>query len=311
MIKTILRALPVGAFLFLVLACTLSTPVPVETPEPGLQLDTPTASAVILVPPTVSPEFLVTPSPGEPLPASWVYAVVLVPEGGVLEAHAGAGYDSPVVGTVPWDLALLISTGNVAQIGLKTWVEAYMPEGGTGWFDRYYLTSLLPSEEFCSMFDEEELFGRLYEALRTNDGRLLAPLVSPVHGLTITYINNGNPRLYSPTDAVSIFGSSEVIDWGLGPGSGLPVQGTFEDLVRPDLLAVFGDSYQTNCNLIKLGGASYTVTWPSIWKNINFYSVHKPGSPGIELDWMTWLVGVEGAEGKNYLFSLSRFNWEP
>ncbi|MBN2085421.1 MAG: hypothetical protein JW748_09365 [Anaerolineales bacterium] len=153
--------------------------------------------------------------------------------------------------------------------------------------------------------------GSLHEALRNHDGRLLTPIVSPVHGLTVTYSNNGDPKVYDAAQSGMVFGSPDIVDWGSGPGSGLPVEGSFEDLVRPDLLAVFGSAHETQCNTIALGGASYTVAWPPLWKNINYLSVYKPGTPGTELDWMTWLVGVEGAEGEFYLFSLSRYNWEP
>jgi len=301
MTRNRIRLLAAGICLFLIPACNPPAPAPDGTPGGGLPADTPSVTAEVADTPTVE----------VPPPAGWVYAVVLVPEGEALEIHGGSGYESPVIGTVSWDFAPLVSTGTVDRIGTETWVEAYLPEGGTGWFDREFLTGYIPPEEFCAQVPAAELFGSLYEALRTNDGRLLTPIVSPVHGLTVTYINNGYPKAYDPAQAGMVFGSPDIVDWGLGPGSGLPVEGTFEDLVRPDLLAVFGSAYETRCNAITLGGASYTVTWPSLWKNINFYSVYKPGTPGTELDWMTWLVGIEAAEGEFYLFSLSRYNWEP
>jgi hypothetical protein len=233
-----------------------------------------------------------------------------VPEGETMKVYTAAGSGSGVAGSLAWDAVDLHSTGNVQTIGTDTWVELNLPGGGTGWLDRNHLTEYVPSADFCVDGRAVSLFETLYEAARTNDGRILAPIVSPVHGLTVTYIHNGNPKLYDPGQVGMVFGSIEIVDWGLGPGSGLPVQGTFEDLVRPDILAVFA-SAETHCNVIKLGGASYSVVWPASWKNINFYSVYKPGSPGTEMDWMTWLAGVEYVDGLPYLFSLSRFNWEP
>ncbi|MBN2085420.1 MAG: hypothetical protein JW748_09360 [Anaerolineales bacterium] len=74
---------------------------------------------------------MITPTVEASPPAGWVYAVVLVPEGGASEAHADSGYGSPVAGSVPWDFAPLISTGIIDLVGTETWVEAYLPGGGT------------------------------------------------------------------------------------------------------------------------------------------------------------------------------------
>jgi hypothetical protein len=240
-----------------------------------------------------------------------VYAVVLVPEGGSLDLHTAAGSESPSAGSLAWDAAGLVSTGNVRAVGSELWVELEMPGGGTGWVDRVNLAEYMPPADFCADSRPLALFSMLGSAVESSSGAVLSSLVSPIHGLTVVYIHNGNPKVYSPAQVGSLFASSEVVDWGLGPGSGLPVTGSFADLVRPDLAAVLGASYTTVCNTIQLGGASYTVAWPPQWKNINFYSLYKPGSPAQEMDWMTWLVGVEYVAGQPYLFSLSRFNWEP
>jgi hypothetical protein len=292
------------ALIFTALACNIGTPSPTvlsggPTSEPTIGI--PTETNTVLVPPTVA----LTAAP-----SGNVYAIVLVPEGGTVKAYTAAGSGSGVAGSLAWDAVDLHSTGNVQTTGGDTWVELNLPGGGNGWVDRRYLTEYVASADFCVDGRAVSLFETLYEAARTNNGRILTPIVSPVHGLTVTYIHNGKPKLYDPAQAGMVFGSTEIVDWGLGPGSGLPVQGTFKDLVRPDILAVFA-SAETHCNAIQLGGASYTVTWPSLWKNVNFYSVYKPGSPGTEMDWMTWVTGVEYVDGLPYIFSLSRYNWEP
>jgi hypothetical protein len=295
MVRNLIRLFPAGIFLFLITACNIATPVPTPAVTPGV------------VP---SETLAATPTETATLGVSRVYAIVLVPEGATLDARTDAGDGYPVAGTLAWDAANLHSTGRVVVDGTDLWVELSLPGGGTGWVNRKHLTEYVPSADFCADGRAVTLFENLFEAARSNDGRTLIPIVSPIHGLTVTYIHNGNPKVYDAEQAGMVFGSVEIVDWGLGPGSGLPVQGSFEDLVRPDLLAVFG-SAETHCNTIQLGGASYTVTWPPIWKNVNFYSVYKPGSPGIEMDWMTWLAGVEYVDGVPYLLSLSRYNWEP
>jgi hypothetical protein len=310
MAEKCIRFFPVGLFLFLILACTIATPIPAGTPGERLPADTPLgAEASTPMPGATDMESIAPTESGEMIPPR-AYSVVLVVEGGTLSALTAAGDGNPAAGSISWDAVNLISTGGVEHVGADTWIELEIPGGGTGWVNRKNLTEYITSADFCVDGRAVTLFETLYEAARSNDGRILTPIVSPIHGLTVTYIHNGNPKVYDPEQAGMVFGSAETVDWGLGPGSGLPVQGTFADLVRPDLLAVFA-SAETHCNSIQLGGASYTVAWPSFWKNFNFYSVYKPGSPGMELDWMTWLTGVEYVEGIPYLFSLSRYTWEP
>jgi len=304
----IFRVIPAGFFLFLLLACNIATPIPAGTP--GFTVDTPRATIATAAIPEESPAAESSPTGTVAMAAARRYSVVLIAEGGTLDAHTAAGSASPLSGTLAWDAANLVSTSRIETLGPETWLELYLPGGGTGWVNRKNLTEYVTPADFCVDGRAVTLFENIYEAARLNDGRILTPIVSPIHGLTVTYLHNGNPKVYDPEQAGMVFGTAEIVDWGLGPGSGLPVAGTFEDLVRPDLLAVFG-SAETRCNAIQLGGASYAVNWPSLWKNINFYSVYKPGTPGMEMDWMTWLAGVEYVDGVPYLFSLSRYNWEP
>jgi hypothetical protein len=303
-----------AAVFFLILACAFPSLSPASTPlfilpsttskgtTPERATPFPTDSGTEGPAPTVAPA---AEEPGR------IYAVVLIPEGGTLEVRAGAGSGSRGSGSLTWDASGLGSTGRVERAGPETWVELNLPGGGTGWADRKYLTEYVAPADFCEDGRASDLFVRLDVAAEKNDGQRLAKIVSPVHGLTVTYLHGGIPKVYDSEQAETAFSSDEIVDWGLGPGSGLPVRGTFADLVRPDLLTVFGGWFETHCNTIALGGASYTVAWPPLWKNINYYSVYQPGSPDVEMDWMTWLIGIEYAEGEPYLFSLSRYNWEP
>jgi hypothetical protein len=101
------------------------------------------------------------------------------------------------------------------------------------------------------------------------------------------------------------------VDWGMGTGSGAPVKGTFSGVILPALQDVFQNVTMT-CNEIKLGGASYAVGWPAEYANVNFYSLYNPGiAQNGNLDWRTWLAGVEYVNGKPYLFALLNYQWEP
>jgi hypothetical protein len=279
----------------------LPSPMPGgPTSEPTIEI--PTEAGNTLLPPGWAPTVP---------PIAYIYAVVLVTEGGTLEAHVSADGGSAAAGSLAWDAVDLHGTGNVSVIGGDAWVDLNLPGGGTGWVERKNLTEFVPSGTFCTDPVPLALFPAMGMAINTSNGSALAALVSPVHGLAVGYIHGGTPRVYAPPELASIFTSTESVNWGLGPGSGLPVMGTFNDLVWPDLVNVLGGAYTPYCNTIQLGGASYTVQWPVEWKNINFYSLYKPGPTGNELSWMTWLAGVDYVDGLPYIFSLSRYNWEP
>ena len=107
------------------------------------------------------------------------------------------------------------------------------------------------------------------------------------------------------------FQSTYEVNWGDGYGSGEPVTGTFPEIVLPALQDVFKNVTFT-CNEVVLGGATYVVEWPTEYTNINFYSLHNPGTePFGGLDWRTWLAGVEYVDGQPYLFALLNYQWEP
>lgn len=294
--------LVVSALFLTAIACSTRTPAPATSTPPA---PTP-AEATVTASPTPEP----TPT-ASPEPPPYQYSVVLVPEGSSLAAYSAPGTASPSVGSIPAGDAGLIPTGRVSTIGPETWVEIVLPGGGTGWVDRFNLTESTGSAEFCGDARMPALFTGFQAALNNNDGRLLTPIVSPVHGLTVEYIHGGTPRVYPAAEAGSVFGRMEIVDWGPGTSSGLPVEGSFAEMVRPDLLTVFGAAYETHCREITLGGASYSPSWPFIWQNINYISVYKPGSSDQELDWMTWVVGIEYVDSAPYLFSLTRYNWEP
>lgn len=245
------------------------------------------------------------------IPPAYRYSVVLLPADGQLDAHTEPGADAPVAGTFPPDYAGLVPTGRVSMIGPSAWTEVQLPAGGTAWVNRKNLTETVDSAVFCADTRPLDRFSDLKQALLNNDGRLLTPIVSPVHGLTVEYIRNGIPKVYDAEEASFVFGRLEVVNWGLGPGSGLPVEGSFSELVQPDLYAVLEAAHETHCDSITLGGASYNVEWPFRWQNIHYYSLFKPGSVDVELDWMTWVAGVEYVDGAPYLFSLTRYTWEP
>ena len=309
------------SFVILMLtACTQS--VAPTTPVPPPATVTPTLSLASPVPQINTPDIgAETPLPamatftpiGQPTPGkSDTYAVIQVPDGELLNIRSGPGVENPVVGTLQPSGSGVKRTGKMSGLGEDIWVEIQNPGGGTGWVKSEFLTEYVEPSVFCGDAHVTELLRNFETAITTTDGELLKSLVSPSHGLDITYIRDGISANYSPEEAGWVFQSTYVVDWGLGAGSGEPVSGTFPEIVLPALQDVFKNLI-TACNVVKLGGATYGATWPTEYANLNFYSLHNSGNdPSLGgLDWRTWLAGIDYVDGQPYLMALSHYQWEP
>jgi hypothetical protein len=271
----------------------LDTPIPGETAAPGPL-------------PTFTP--LTRPTPSG---SSDTYAVVLIAGDDVLNIRSGPGVENAVVGTLQPDQSGLTRTDKTSGTGEETWVEIQNPGGGTGWVDAKFLTEYVDPSAFCSDARVTSLLNDFEKAVKTTSGDLFKTLVSPAHGLDVVYIRDGTVANYSPDEAGWAFQSTYEVDWGPSAGSGQPVKGTFPGVILPALQEVF-QNVTLACDQIKLGGASYQVTWPVEYANINFYSLYNPGtSQNSNMDWRTWLAGVEYVDGHPYLFALLNYQWEP
>lgn len=167
-----------------------------------------------------------------------------------------------------------------------------------------------PQSGFCSDSQVGVLIGNFKSAVLTSNGPLLASLVSPAHGMDARLFRNGRVVNYDAEHAKFLFTSTFVVDWGLAPASGLDTQGSFHDLIVPALVDVFSRSYTLSCNQIQVGGITYQATWP--YPGVNFYSAYYPGTQANgNLDWHTWLIGVDYSGSKPYLHALMQFLWEP
>lgn len=146
-------------------------------------------------------------------------------------------------------------------------------------------------------------------AVLNSDGALLSSLVSPTRSMDVALFRDGTVITYDQEHAKFLFETTFEVDWGAEPGSGAAKKGSFHDVVVPDLLKVFNQPYTLHCNELKHGGASYELTWPYQGE---FYSVHFPGTQANgNMDWRTWVLGIEYVNGKPYIYALMQFFWEP
>ncbi|MEJ5223121.1 MAG: SH3 domain-containing protein, partial [Anaerolineales bacterium] len=239
------------------------------------------------------------------------YTVILVRPDDALNIREAAGADQPLVGTFPPEARNILATGRTQSVGSAEWWEVRRPDGGLGWVNAFYLAEYVSPEFFVGDNRIINLIdNKLRPAMLNADGDLFASIISPRHGVTIAYHNYGGyAKTYTPAQARGIFTSAESVNWGSG-ASGLPDIGTFSAIVRPAFVDVFSAVYQLHPNN-PMGARMYVEPWPLIYQNLNFHSLWKPGTPGVDLDWREWLIGYEYVDGKPYIVVMIHFVWEP
>ncbi len=245
--------------------------------------------------------------------SSGTYAVILVKSNDVLNIRSDAGVSNPVVGSFASDATDVKLTGQSKTVSGDKWVEAEKPGGGKGWVNAYYLVQYMSQPNFCADSQVTKLISDFRNSVVNSNGTLFSSLVSPVHGVSVYYTSHNSPLAYTASEAANVFTSTTSINWGPGPGGGENQVGSFKDIIQPKLLDVFNNSgYATFCDAPVDGSIIWEdAAWPHLYKNLRFYSLHRPGSPGVDLDWRTWVVGVDYVAGKPYTMALMQFQWEP
>jgi hypothetical protein len=147
------------------------------------------------------------------------------------------------------------------------------------------------------------------KAILDSDGPLLSSLVSPSRGMDVAYYRDGTVITYKPEHAKFLFETTFQVDWGTEPGSGAMKRGSFHEVVLPELVSIFNQPYTLHCNELKHGGATYELVWEY---ESEFYSIYFPGTQANgNMDWHTWVMGIEYVSGKPYVYALMQFFWEP
>ena len=170
--------------------------------------------------------------------------------------------------------------------------------------------TVLPNPStICTDAQATALIDSFKTAVLNADGALLSSLVSPSRGMDVARFRDGTVITYRPEHAKFLFETTFQVDWGTAPGSGQAVSGAFHEVIVPELLKVLNQPYTLHCNELKHGGATYELQWPYQGE---YYSIHFPGTPANgNMDWYTWVMGIEYVSGKPYIYALIPFFWEP
>jgi photosystem II stability/assembly factor-like uncharacterized protein len=251
----------------------------------------------LVVTPTPTPAMLIGP-----------YAVVNVAPNDVLNIRSGPGVSYSVIGSYPPGATDVMRTGASTSADGAVWVEVRKNDGLTGWVNSYYLTEYVTHDAFCADNRILPLIEQVKQSMNQSNGNLLSPIVSPAHGVNMHLWAYGPAVNFTQAEAVNIYTDSTIYDWGGGP-SGIPDTGTFNTVVKPKYLEVFNAPNQERyCDdLAKV----YPLSQPWPYPNVRFYNLYKPGTPGIELDFRTLLIGIEYINGQPYLHSMVTIPWEP
>lgn len=239
-------------------------------------------------------------------------AVAFMTPGNLLNVRSGPGATFDVVDTLEADTQDLLATGQRELNDEILWVEVQRAGGESGWVSSDFLTEQVDSEIFCNDSQVGTVLDKLTLALRYKDGRSLALLVSPLHGLTLhhDFLNPGVS--FRDAQVLSVlFNSTTDYDWGVQGDTGEALIGPFKDVILPGIEDVVLQNHTRHCNTLEEGVATgvqeeafsptSVAIWPGEYRKINYVALYRAAPPDDETGWRTLGVGIEYVEGKAYL----------
>lgn len=277
---------------------TVAPPLP--TADPGAQ---PTA-----LPPTAAPTATPVATAGPAADAG--YRVAFVAANDTLNVRRQPSANAAVVTRLPADATGIAVIGEGETIrGGSLWLPVET-SAGDGWVNSRFLTEAVSPETFCADPATTELLIQLEQAIAEEDGKLLSELIHPDRGLRLRLNWWNEEVIVSGEDVQTLFRAQKKYDWGTEDGSGAAIRGSFSEIVMPRLARDLLGATVWSCDQGQFGGTAGATVLPEGYEPVNFYSAHRPAPPEQELDWGTWLIGVERWEGRYYVSYLVHYRWE-
>lgn len=309
--------LPTAAPSALVPTATPVAPQPSATlpPPPTVAPPLPTGTTgpqPTVAPPTVQPTVQPTASPlapNDPAAGSG-YRVAFVAADDVLNVRRRPDPDSAVVAQLlPGTTGIRVIDEGRSVRGGSLWLPVETASGD-GWVNSRFLTEDVSHDVFCADPAVTELLGQLEKAIAERDGRLIRSLIHPERGLRVR-LNWWNPEVeFAGEDVQTIFRARIRYDWGTEDGSGNPIRGSFSDVALPRLERDLLAATEWQCDAGVFGPTAGMTILPEGYEPVRFYSAHRAAPAEQELNWGTWLVGVERWEGRYYVSYLVHYRWE-
>ncbi|MGD2048394.1 MAG: SH3 domain-containing protein [Chloroflexota bacterium] len=238
------------------------------------------------------------------------YQVVFVEEDDVLNVRSDPGVEFEIVGELQPGARGVKITGEGQVVIDSLWVPVEY-EDVSGWVNSWFLTEVLSEDDFCDDENVEILVDTAFEALVDEDSEGLSQLVAEGRSLRVRR-HWWNPEvIFNKDEVANLFESEQSHSWGIADGSGNPIEGSFSEVFQPLIERNLEPSTERGCNEILHGGTAGLVQLPPSYEGINYYSFYRPAGPDdFELDWGTWVMGVEIWQGQPYLSFLVHYEWE-
>jgi hypothetical protein len=254
--------------------------------------------------------------PTEPPPAATLlgsyqqaedYSVVWIPADEALKIHNPAGIAGTVIGELSHDQSGIKLAGGSTSLGSSVWVEIQSQDGITGWVNEWNLTETVRSDEFCADARIPGVLSQIIQAIEARDGQKLSEYVNPDRGLIIRH-DWWNPEVIISYDEVpGLFEDRTEREWGVMSGGDFPIEGSFDELIRPLILETVSVSDPV-CNQLPTGTSSRTAIWPGEYTTLNYSSFYRPvPENGNPFNWRTWTFTFEYVGGRPYLTVLVQF----
>lgn len=290
------------------MTATLPPPPTVAPPLPTATAGNPAVQPSPTLAATVAPTTIA--ATATPVATISGYRVAFVAAADTLNVRRRPGADEAIVAQLPANAGGIQVTGEAEETRSgATWLPV-TTAAGDGWVNSRFLTEDVSREVFCGDPAVAALLDQLRTAVAEEDGRLLEELVHPERGLRVR-LNWWNPEvLISGNDVRQLFRAEKRQEWGTAEGSGETIRGSFNEVVRPRLERDLLPATDRRCDEGVFGPTAGLTNLPEGYEAVRFYSLHRPAPAEQELDWGTWLVGIERWEGRYYLSYLVHYRWE-
>lgn len=290
-----------GATLPLALTATMP-PAPTSVPPTATQ---PVATATPAIAPTVTPG-----APTPPVSSATTYQVAFVAPNDTLNVRSGPGVNYSTIAQLPPDAGGIVIAGEgQTLLSGSTWVPVETG-AGAGWVNSRFLTQTINRDDFCADPATAELLARLQTAVEFQDGALLQSLVHPERGLRLR-VNWWNEEVFLPgRDTRALFAGRPSFAWGIADGSGLPIEGSFNEVMLPLLQRDLLGATMWTCDEIVHGPTAGSVVLPEGYDALHFYSAHRAAPADQDFDWGTWVIGIDRWQGDYYLSYLIHYQYE-
>ena len=309
------------------LACNLTsaepTPLPlppVDTPLPPSIVDVPTLApteAAVAEPengtPTLVPTVTVggdaTAVPTVDIDTELEYKVIHVDENDILNVRSGAGVSNGIVASLTPGQTGVRVVGFGQEVNGALWVPINV-NNVSGWVNSRFLTENIPGGVFCADPEAQALIDELTAAIENRDGNGLANISSSTRGLRFRRYWHQDGVRFEDEEIANVFSSTQSYFWGIADGTGDDINGSFSEIMLPHLDRNLLQATEIGCNEILNGGSAGFIQLPFRYEGVNYFSMYRPAPAEQELDWGTWVVGIERWQEQYFVSFLVHYEWE-